>query len=109
MKKIMLYEVVSSITFHLVRRMLDSLPQFTPVFGLRFAIIYTKIIVLGILQQSDAAMGKIPRSRSRVLGQLLEKVRPNIQERERSKSAGQTDKPMSTPAKPQPKKSFLAR
>lgn len=44
---------------------------------------------IGILQQSEA-LGKIPRSRSRVLGQLLEKVRPNIQERERSKSAGST-------------------
>lgn len=49
-------------------------------------------------------MGKIPRSRSRVLGQLLEKVRPNIQERERSKSAGQMEKPNQTPQKP--KKTF---
>lgn len=57
------------------------------------------------MQQSEASLGKIPRSRSRVLGQLLEKVRPNIQERERSKSAGQTDKPASTPIKP--KKSFM--
>ncbi|XP_019875797.1 RING finger protein 207-like isoform X2 [Aethina tumida] len=54
---------------------------------------------IGILQQSEA-LGKIPRSRSRVLGQLLEKVRPNIQERERSKSAGQSEKPLSTPQKP---------
>ncbi|XP_063929985.1 RING finger protein 207-like isoform X2 [Zophobas morio] len=58
-----------------------------------------------VLQQADASLGKIPRSRSRVLGQLFEKVRPNIQERERSKSAGQSDKPLSTPIKP--KKSFL--
>ncbi|EFA04936.1 RING finger protein 207 isoform X1 [Tribolium castaneum] len=58
-----------------------------------------------VLQQSDASLGKIPRSRSRVLGQLFEKVRPNIQERERSKSAGQTDKPLSTPLKP--KKPFI--
>ncbi|KAJ8909957.1 hypothetical protein NQ315_014908 [Exocentrus adspersus] len=57
---------------------------------------------IGILQQSDSSMGKIPRSRSRVLGQLLEKVRPNIQERERSKSAGQSDKPLSLPQKPLP-------
>lgn len=35
-----------------------------------------------------------------MLGQLLEKVRPNVQERERSKSAGQTDKPLTTPQKP---------
>ncbi|CAH0549196.1 unnamed protein product [Brassicogethes aeneus] len=56
---------------------------------------------IGILQQSEAALGKIPRSRSRVLGQLLEKVRPNIQERERSKSAGsQSEKPQGTPMKP---------
>lgn len=62
--------------------------------------------MLGLLLQSDASLGKIPRSRSRVLGQLLEKVRPNIQERERSKSAGQTDKVASqTPQKA--KKSFL--
>ncbi|KAJ8957880.1 hypothetical protein NQ318_001876 [Aromia moschata] len=53
-------------------------------------------------------MGKIPRSRSRVLGQLLEKVRPNIQERERSKSAGQTDKPLTTPQKTTPKKPFMS-
>ncbi|XP_018577992.1 uncharacterized protein LOC108916266 [Anoplophora glabripennis] len=63
--------------------------------------------MFGILQQSDAALGKIPRSRSRVLGQLLEKVRPNIQERERSKSAGQTEKPLSTPQKPTVKKPFM--
>lgn len=54
---------------------------------------------IGILQQSEASLGKIPRSRSRVLGQLLEKVRP---ERERSKSA---EKPLATPQKPQ-KKTF---
>ncbi|VEN61992.1 unnamed protein product, partial [Callosobruchus maculatus] len=55
---------------------------------------------IGIIQQqSESALGKIPRSRSRMLGHLLEKVRPNVQERERSKSAGQTDKPcLSTPA-----------
>lgn len=57
---------------------------------------------IGVLQQSEASLGKIPRSRSRVLGQLLEKVRP---ERERSKSAGQTEKPLATLQKP-PKKSF---
>ncbi|CAH1990736.1 unnamed protein product [Acanthoscelides obtectus] len=51
-------------------------------------------IFIGILQQSESALGKIPRSRSRVLGHLLEKMRPgSMQERERSKSAGQTDKP----------------
>ncbi|KAL1501591.1 hypothetical protein ABEB36_006888 [Hypothenemus hampei] len=61
---------------------------------------------IGILQQSDASMGKIPRSRSRVLGQLLEKVRPNVQERERSKSAGQTEKPSSASVQKTPKKSF---
>lgn len=60
---------------------------------------------IGVLQQSDVSLGKIPRSRSRVLGQLLEKVRPAVQERERSKSAGQTDKPLSTPQKPA-KKTF---
>lgn len=49
----------------------------------------------------DDSLGKIPRSRSRVLGQLLEKVRPGVQERERSKSASQTE----TPAKPT-KKTF---
>lgn len=50
-----------------------------------------------MLQQTDASLGKIPRSRSRVLGQLLEKVRPGMMERERSKSASQTEtvvKPM---------------
>ncbi|KAJ8981945.1 hypothetical protein NQ317_002117 [Molorchus minor] len=52
-----------------------------------------------ILQQSDAALGKIPRSRSKMLGQLLEKVRPNVPDRERSKSAGQSDKPLATPQK----------
>ncbi|XP_018333794.1 RING finger protein 207-like isoform X2 [Agrilus planipennis] len=52
-----------------------------------------------LLQQSDIQLGKITRSRSRVLAQLLEKVRPGIQERERSKSAGQVDKPLSTPQK----------
>lgn len=58
--------------------------------------------LLGVLQQSEA---KMPRSRSRVLGQLLEKVRPGgVQERERSKSAGQTEKPI-VPQKPT-KKSF---
>ncbi|XP_057654529.1 RING finger protein 207-like isoform X1 [Diorhabda carinulata] len=62
---------------------------------------------IGILQQSDASLGKIPRSRSRVLGQLLEKVRPNIQERERSKSAGQSDKPITVSQKATPKKQFL--
>lgn len=45
----------------------------------------------GVLQQTDASLGKIPRSRSRVLGQLLEKVRPGVQERERSKSASQSE------------------
>lgn len=64
--------------------------------------------VLGRLQQSESALGKIPRSRSRVLGQLLEKVRPNAQERERSKSAGQQDKPLGTPQKP-PKKAFTTQ
>ncbi|KAI4454331.1 hypothetical protein MML48_9g00007697 [Holotrichia oblita] len=57
---------------------------------------------IGRIQQSEQSMGKIPRSRSRaVIGQLLEKVRPSSsagQERERSKSAGQCDKP--TPQKP---------
>ncbi|CAG9820607.1 unnamed protein product [Phaedon cochleariae] len=63
----------------------------------------------GLLQQSDASLGKIPRSRSRVLGQLLEKVRPNIQERERSKSAaaGHTEKQLLTAQIPATKKSFL--
>ncbi|XP_019769533.1 RING finger protein 207 isoform X1 [Dendroctonus ponderosae] len=62
---------------------------------------------IGIIQQTDSAMGKIPRSRSRVLGQLLEKVRPNMQERERSKSAGHAEKPPSTPSiQKTPKKSF---
>lgn len=59
------------------------------------------------MQQSESALGKIPRSRSRVLGQLLEKVRPNVPERERSKSAGQQDKPVSTPQKP--KKTFTTQ
>lgn len=63
---------------------------------------------LGILQQSDPSMGKIPRSRSRVLGQLFEKVRPNIQERERSKSSGQCDKPVVPSQKATPKKAFMA-
>lgn len=58
------------------------------------------------MQQPESAMGKIPRSRSRVLGQLLEKVRPNIQDRERSKSTGQVDKPLATPQKPAAKKLF---
>lgn len=62
-------------------------------------LIYPMYTYLGILQQSEASLGKIPRSRSRVLGQLLEKVRPNVQERERSKSAGQTEKPTGTPHK----------
>lgn len=66
------------------------------------------------MQQSEASLGKIPRSRSRVLGQLLEKVRPNIQERERSKSTGQAEKPLTTPhkpapQKPPPKKPFMTR
>lgn len=62
------------------------------------------------MQHSDPSMGKIPRSRSRVLGQLLEKVRPNIQDRERSKSTGQADKPLITQQKaPVPKKSFMSR
>lgn len=60
-------------------------------------------------QQTESALGKIPRSKSRVLGQLLEKVRPNIQERERSKSTGQVDKPLTTPQKPVPKKPFTSR
>ncbi|KAK4878645.1 hypothetical protein RN001_011151 [Aquatica leii] len=61
---------------------------------------------VGLIQQSSSQLNKLPRSRSRVLTQLLEKVRPNVQERERSKSAGQTDKilvqpkPVSTPQKP---------
>uniref|UniRef100_A0A6P7GI09 RING finger protein 207-like n=1 Tax=Diabrotica virgifera virgifera TaxID=50390 RepID=A0A6P7GI09_DIAVI len=64
---------------------------------------------IGLLQQSDSSMGKIPRSRSRVLGQLLEKVRPNVQERERSKSAGQVDKPLTTTSqKATPKKPFIS-
>lgn len=42
-------------------------------------------------------MGKIPRSRSRVLGQLLEKVRPNVPER--SKSASRTESKPMTPKK----------
>nr|XP_023014620.1 RING finger protein 207-like isoform X2 [Leptinotarsa decemlineata] len=64
---------------------------------------------IGLLQQSDASLGKIPRSRSKVLGQLLEKVRPNIQERERSKSAaGHTEKSMSTTQMPGTKKTFMA-
>lgn len=63
---------------------------------------------IGILQQSDPSMGKIPRSRSRVLGQLFEKVRPNIQERERSKSSGQCDKPVVPSQKATPKKAFMA-
>ncbi|XP_066260046.1 RING finger protein 207-like isoform X1 [Euwallacea similis] len=62
---------------------------------------------IGMLQPSDSAMGKIPRSRSRVLDQILGKVRPNIQERERSKSASQTEKSSSTPAAQKtPKKTF---
>ena len=58
------------------------------------------------MQNSEQSMGKIPRSRSRVLGQFLEKVRPGnvtTQDRERSKSAGQMEKPAipsSTPQKP---------
>ncbi|XP_050300020.1 RING finger protein 207-like isoform X2 [Anthonomus grandis grandis] len=65
---------------------------------------------MGILQYSDPSAGsKIPRSRSRVLGQLLEKVRPSVQERERSKSAGQSEKPTSaTPVPKTPKKAFCA-
>lgn len=66
---------------------------------LTFFFIYCFAFTLGLLQQSDPALGKIPRSRSRVIGQLLEKVRPNVQERERSKSAGQTEKPAGTPHK----------
>ncbi|XP_060534094.1 RING finger protein 207-like isoform X2 [Cylas formicarius] len=62
---------------------------------------------IGMLQQTDSGVGKIPRSRSRVLGQLLEKVRPNIQERERSKSAGQTEKPSEAPQKAM-KKPFMS-
>ncbi|KAF2905249.1 hypothetical protein ILUMI_00928 [Ignelater luminosus] len=54
---------------------------------------------VGLLKQSSTQLNKLPRSRSRVLTQLLEKVRPNVQERERSKSAGQTDKPLTTPQK----------
>lgn len=71
-----------------------------------------KHFVVGLMQQQqqpESALGKIPRSRSRVLGQLLEKVRPNIQERERSKSTGQVDKPLTTPQKPVPKKPFTSR
>ncbi|KAL3270515.1 hypothetical protein HHI36_021054 [Cryptolaemus montrouzieri] len=61
---------------------------------------------IGILQQSEASLGKIPRSRSRVLGQLFDRVRPNPQERERSKSVTPLDKPgTQTPQKS--KKSFL--
>jgi len=60
-----------------------------------------------MLQPTEPSMGKIPRSRSRVLGQLLEKVRPTVQERERSKSAGQTEKSSITPVSQKtPKKSF---
>lgn len=66
-------------------------------------------MILGLLQQSESSLGKIPRSRSRVLGQLLEKVRPNVQERERSKSAGQSDKPLTTPPKLPVKKPFMTR
>ncbi|XP_030747580.1 RING finger protein 207-like isoform X2 [Sitophilus oryzae] len=63
---------------------------------------------IGILQQSDPTMGKIPRSRSRVLGQLLEKVRPTMQDRERSKSAGQNEKPSSQTGGQKPtKKPFM--
>ncbi|KAF5303306.1 hypothetical protein FQA39_LY10045 [Lamprigera yunnana] len=51
---------------------------------------------VGLIQQSGSQLNKLPRSRSRVLTQLLEKVRPNLQERERSKSAGQTDKVLIT-------------
>lgn len=60
-------------------------------------------LFIGLLQQTDASLGKIPRSRSRVLGQLFEKVRPNIQERERSKSADKSA--AQTPQKS--KKSFM--
>ncbi|KAK5638898.1 hypothetical protein RI129_013193 [Pyrocoelia pectoralis] len=55
---------------------------------------------VGLIQQSSSQLTKLPRSRSRVLTQLLEKVRPNVQERERSKSAGQTDKPLTLAQKP---------
>ncbi|XP_044763616.1 RING finger protein 207-like isoform X2 [Coccinella septempunctata] len=48
---------------------------------------------IGLLQSSEASFGKIPRSRSRVLSQLIDKVRPNCQERERSKSVTPMDKP----------------
>ncbi|XP_017771086.1 PREDICTED: RING finger protein 207-like [Nicrophorus vespilloides] len=45
--------------------------------------------------------GKIPRSRSRLLGQLIEKVRPNQPDRERSKSTSQVEKSATTtPSKP---------
>lgn len=36
-------------------------------------------------------VGKLPRSRSRILGQLIEKVRPSTESRERSKSVGQPE------------------
>lgn len=58
-----------------------------------------RFVFKDILQQSDGSSGKIPRSRSRLLGQLLEKVRPGVQERERSKSASQTEAAAAKPAK----------
>lgn len=53
---------------------------------------YRLFFFSGVLQSSDASFGKIPRSRSRVLGQLFDKVRPNLQDRERSKSVTPLDK-----------------
>ncbi|KAK9884272.1 hypothetical protein WA026_005224 [Henosepilachna vigintioctopunctata] len=61
---------------------------------------------IGIIQQNEASLGKIPRSRSRVLGQLFDRVRPNIQERERSKSVTPLDK-LGTQTPQKSKKSFL--
>lgn len=40
--------------------------------------------------------GKIPRSRSRIIGQLIEKVRPQPPDRERSKSTSQMEKSAAT-------------
>lgn len=45
------------------------------------------------------AEGKLPRSRSRILGQLIEKVRPSADSRERSKSVGQTEPKLSAKTK----------
>ncbi|XP_045468356.1 RING finger protein 207-like isoform X2 [Harmonia axyridis] len=61
---------------------------------------------IGVLPSSEASFGKIPRSRSRVLGQLFEKVLPNYQEKERRKSVTPLDKP-NHQANQKMKKSFL--